>query len=162
MVTINRVSPEAMLAAHARAGRKHRPDPGGVRPEPRAANVQAVRELESPPPLPFRGRMYRTRPVSFDDGLLLLEMGEAATEEVGGRGRASHYRREIRRAMQHCWRIMQPRWARYGLWRLRPNPLLRASLPEVRDILAFFGQLQTTSPAPSPNRTAGGNRPRTS
>ncbi|MCA1789598.1 MAG: hypothetical protein LC667_07015 [Thioalkalivibrio sp.] len=132
----------AMAAAHA--------GPRDDAAAPQLANLRAARELDDGPGvLEFRGRAYRARPVSFADGMRLLERA-AAVEHLAADpsrpGAIREYTREIRRTVNDCWRLLQPAWLRWtGLWRLRRNPFRAATLQEVQDLLGFTGRCQTTS-----------------
>lgn len=147
MITIERVTPEQMLAAHSRV-RGTLPDAAAAPVPP--ANVRAARGLAAPEALDFRGRVYEVRPIPFGAGLDLLELAgrvEAAAAETRGDGAGAMvaYRAALEDVVRLCWDLLRPGWCPRWLWRVRPNPFRSASLEELRGVLGFFGRCQTRS-----------------
>jgi hypothetical protein len=145
VIVINRIPPEAMLEAHARA-RPERPAPAAA---PGVVNIGPARALTEPREvLVFRGKRYRARPVPFERGLDLLEL--AVQMERAGTGaddpveRMRQLRAAVHAVVDLCWSLQRPAWCPRALWRLRRNPFRAASLEEVREIVGFTGQHRTT------------------
>lgn len=93
--------------------------------------------------LPYRGVMYELRPVSFPDGLRLLEARNAIEEAGAGSDAASvkAIGSALRTVVGMTRRYLRPRGRLRGLrWRLRlsRNPFRRATESEVGEILGFF------------------------
>jgi len=144
MISINRIPPEQMIEAHARAEGKASP----VRRRPPPVNISAARQVTAPESLSFRGKTYPARHVPFEIGLDLLELAsdmeqEAESGEGTPRERMMNLRRSVNRVVDLCWEVQRPAWYPRILWRMRRNPFRSASLDEVRVILGFTGQRQT-------------------
>jgi hypothetical protein len=149
VTVINRVPPELMLEAHARA-RPNRPAPAARGPA--VVNVAPALAVAGggADELVFRGRTYRVPPTPFGEGLRLLEIAariEALGEfrEHGPVTMLAHLQTQMTAAMALCWSLVRPAWYPRFLWRWRRNPFLSADLEEVREILGFFGQRRTRS-----------------
>lgn len=142
MITL---APEGEIERIAREGyRKHFADPEPVN----FANFAPVLELREDTLLVFRGRMYRAPPVSFEDGLRLIELAALQTE-VAKSNEAIEIARGInqiqRAAVKAFRRLCRPiDWRRF-CYPLCPNPFRKSSMREVDELLGFFYTLQTKS-----------------
>jgi hypothetical protein len=126
---------------------------------PAPANFGPVLELNSADViLLFRGRAYRSPPVSYPDAVRLCELSYALVDLAKGveSEQAVRQMRAIGRvqaeAVRMFRRLCRPTdWRRF-LWPLIPNPFRRASPKEVDNLLGFFWQRQMASGVRSPPR----------
>lgn len=101
--------------------------------------------------IPFRGRMYELQPVSFTDGVRLLEAKNAI--DVVAHGEPSRadilaYRAALRRIVRMTRKYLLPRGRlRQVAWRMRlgRNPFRKATEAELGEILGFFYGCRTSS-----------------
>lgn len=153
VIVARRTPPSEMLAAHQRNRVA-----GAIAAEereraPRAANVGAVREIWSPVPLPFRGRLIPARPIQWEEGLDLMEAAlelERWTEgrKPGGtltREELTELRAIYRRIMDLAWMALRPWWMPRWMRAWQRNPFRRATEPELLQIMDFVGRCRTIS-----------------
>lgn len=143
MIAIRRTPPAEMAARHNRVAAAMR----DVRPErPEVANIGPALEAWDPSPLYFRGRRIAARPISWDDGMRLLEAAADLERwaEDGGRD-LGVLRALYRRTVDLCWIALRPRWVPRWLQRIRPNPFRRATETELGEILDFAARCRTIS-----------------
>lgn len=155
MIVARRTPPAAMLAAHNRVA-------AAVAAEDRTeiANVGVALEVWTPIPLYFRGRRILPRPVSWEDGLRLLEAADALERWARtDSGDLATLRTLFRRVADLCWIAARPRWLPAWAQRLRRNPFRRATEAELREVLRFFGRCRTISLVGYRSRTDQPRRP---
>lgn len=142
MIAINRVSPESMAAAHNRvAAARVAKDQG-----PAFVNAGPAREIWQPRPLYYRGRKIAPRPISWEEGLALLETAAELEQWARSKGEdLVHLRRLYRRLVDLCWMCARPRGMPRWVQRLRRNPFRRATEQELQELLRFFGRCRTIS-----------------
>src|SRR5690625_92905 len=123
------------------------------RERPRVANVGAVREIWSPRPLAFRGRLIPARPIQWEEGLDLMEAGLALERWTEGRRPEDPMTREelaelrgiYRSIMDLAWMALRPPWMPRWLRSRQRNPFRRATEPEILQIMDFVGRCRTIS-----------------
>lgn len=122
---------------------------GFVDTSPSPRNLRPVVFLTDPFRIPFRGRMWEIPPVSFEDGIKVLELVtwfQEARENPGGA--LSQYRTQMRRAIHLIRKLVRPErgLVRRLRWRLRlhRNPWRTATHEELGEILGFFWMRRTT------------------
>lgn len=136
--------------------RHHAPRPGPA-PKPRNVLPTLLTLGAERVAFAFRGVAYELLPVSFDDGLRLVE-ARAAIDVASHDDRltpevARDARRALRFVVTLAPRYIRPiRWYRRLAWalRLRRNPYRRATEAEVGQLLGFFLGARTMSRARSP------------
>lgn len=143
MIRVTRTPPAAMLERHARVAAAMAEI---ERERPEVVNAGPAREIWMPRPLYYRGRRISPRPISWEDGLALLEAA-SALERWAKRpdGDLDELRRLYREIVDLCWIVIRPRWMPRWLQRLRRNPFRRATETEIREVLAFLGRCRTIS-----------------
>lgn len=116
------------------------------RERPAVVNAGPAREIWTPRPLYYRGRRIAPRPISWEDGLALLEAASALEQWARTPdGDLEELRRLYREIVELCWIAIRPRWMPRWLQRLRRNPFRRATETEIREVLAFLGRCRTIS-----------------
>lgn len=110
--------------------------------------------------LAFRGRVYRSPPVSYPDAVRLYELADRMTrlaaEASADVRELARMTAEVQREAVRCfWRLVQPVGAlRFVPKFLLPNPFRNASPREVDELLGFFWERQMTSTVRHRGRTA--------
>ena len=143
MIAIRRTPPAVMLERQARVAAAMAE---AERERPEVVNAGPAREIWMPRPLYYRGRRISPRPISWEDGLALLEAA-SALERWAKRpdGDLDELRRLYREIVDLCWIAIRPRWMPRWLQRLRRNPFRRATETEIREVLVFLGRCRTIS-----------------
>lgn len=116
-------------------------------------NFEAVRGLMDDGLLMFRGRVYRSPPVSYDDAIRLYEIADRMAKLAGLDNNEASAAVQLRavaavqgEAARYFWRLVRPiDWRRFVPRILLRNPFRDASPREVDDLLGFFWQRQMTS-----------------
>lgn len=146
--------PRSKLEEMARAeyARQFPSRPAQTAPRPRNVRPTLYLLEQERVEVPFRGRMYELRPVSFADGIRLLEaeadISECVAREVTGRDAARQYAAAARLIIRMAPRYLLPRGrVRRLFWRLRlrRNPFRKATDAEVGEILGFLFGCRTMS-----------------
>lgn len=113
-------------------------------PPARVVNVENTLHLHEPEVLEFRGLRWNVEPISAPEGLKLMMLAQAV--EQAGSGGAHTLHRAFLAAADFMWLLVKrPGPLRRLVWRWTRNPLRRANMVEVGQLLAFFARLQTRS-----------------
>jgi hypothetical protein len=154
------LTPRSRIEEFARAEyrRKFGTDNGA-----RVVNLGNVLGLMDDELLVYRGRAYRSPPVSYADAVRLFGIAERSTA-LGTLADqdAGTQMREIARiqaqAVRLFWMLVTPvDWRRWVPKAFLRNPFRNASPREVDDLLGFFWLRQTSSSVRAPGRAARAN-----
>lgn len=132
----------------------------------RTVNVGAVRGLMDDGLLAFRGRVYRSPPVSYFDAVRLYELADRMAKLAALENNEASAAVQLRavaavqgEAVRYFWRLVRPiDWRRFVPRALLRNPFRNASPREVDELLGFFWQRQMTSSVRHHGSVAAGSR----
>lgn len=150
------IAPRATIEAfaHEEYRKKFREQPA-----PKVSNFGPVLELRDDVLLIFRGRVYRSPPVPYQDAIRLFELSARMVDlaRLAESGDASVQLRGIGRVQKSAvdlfWRLCRPIDKRRFLPNLLlRNPFRKSSPKEVDDLMGFFWTHQTRSSVQAPGR----------
>lgn len=153
MLSAKRASPEQFEEAQAELRGQMEAQAPEVRNVSEAAALGRARVFV------FRGKRFRVPPVSYEDGLKLLDIAirsDALAKRAISPDTVDEFRAVVRDAVEVLGRLARP-------WYLRwlPNPFRGATLDEVHAACFFFGRSRIGLPSGSRSATGASLHPST-